>query len=109
MSKIMIVDDDPHIRQLAAVFLKDEGYDIVQASDGLEALTKLETTKVDLVVLDIMMPNMDGWELCRQLREAYDMPLLMLTAKAEMNDKVHGFQLGTDDYLVKPFEPMELV
>ena len=109
MSKILIVDDDPHIRQLAAVFLKDEGYDIIQASDGVEALTKLETTKVDLVVLDIMMPNMDGWELCRQLRESYDMPLLMLTAKAETNDKVHGFQLGTDDYLVKPFEPMELV
>ncbi|MEP6988467.1 MAG: response regulator transcription factor, partial [Chloroflexota bacterium] len=109
MSKILIVDDDPNIRQLAAVFLKDEGYDIVQASDGMEALAKLEMTKVDLVVLDIMMPNMDGWELCRQLREAYDMPLLMLTAKAETNDKVHGFQLGTDDYLVKPFEPMELV
>jgi two-component system OmpR family response regulator len=109
MSKILIVDDDPHIRQLAAVFLKDEGYDIVQASDGVEALAKLETIKVDLVVLDIMMPNMDGWELCRQLREYYDMPLLMLTAKGETTDKVQGFQLGTDDYLVKPFEPLELV
>lgn len=109
MNKIMIVDDDPHIRQLAAVFLKGEGYDIVQASDGVEALAKLETTKVDLAVLDIMMPNMDGWELCRQLRESYDMPLLMLTAKGEMTDKVYGFQLGTDDYLVKPFEPLELV
>ncbi len=109
MSKILIVDDDPNIRQLAAVFLKDEGYDIVQASDGVEALAKLEAVKVDLVVLDIMMPNMDGWELCRQLREYYDMPLLMLTAKAETSDKVQGFQLGTDDYLVKPFEPLELV
>src|ERR1041385_8475828 len=109
MSKILIVDDDPHIRQLAAVFLKDEGYDIIQASDGVEALAKLETIKVDLVVLDIMMPNMDGWELCRQLREYYDMPLLMLTAKGETTDKVQGFQLGTDDYLVKPFEPLELV
>src|SRR5215213_10684993 len=109
MSKIMIVDDDPNIRQLAAVFLKDEGYDIIQASDGVEALAKLETIKVDLVVLDIMMPNMDGWELCRQLREMYDFPLLMLTAKGETTDKVHGFELGTDDYLVKPFEPLELV
>jgi len=109
MSKILIVDDDPNIRQLAAVFLKDEGYDIVQASDGVEALMKLETVKVDLTILDIMMPNMDGWELCRQLRESYDMPLLMLTAKAETSDKVQGFQLGTDDYLVKPFEPLELV
>ena len=68
MSKILIVDDDPHIRQLAAVFLKDEGYDIVQASDGLEALTKLETTKVDLVVLDIMMPNKDGWSVLTDLK-----------------------------------------
>ncbi len=109
MNKILIVDDDPNIRQLAAVFLKDEGYDIVQASDGIEALKKLETTKVDLVVLDIMMPNMDGWELCRQLRDYYDIPILMLTAKGETSDKVQGFQLGTDDYLVKPFEPLELV
>lgn len=109
MNKILIVDDDPNMRQLAAVFLKDEGYDIVQASDGIEALKKLETTKVDLVVLDIMMPNMDGWELCRQLREYYDIPILMLTAKGETSDKVQGFQLGTDDYLVKPFEPLELV
>jgi len=109
MNKIMIVDDDPHIRQLAAVFLKDEGYDIVQASDGVEALAKLETTKVDLIVLDIMMPNMDGWEFCSQVRDYYDIPILMLTAKGEMSDKVHGFQLGTDDYLVKPFEPLELV
>ncbi len=109
MNKIMIVDDDPHIRQLAVVFLKDEGYDIVQASDGLEALAKLETTKVDLIVLDIMMPNMDGWEFCGQVRDYYDIPILMLTAKGEMTDKVHGFQLGTDDYLVKPFEPLELV
>ena len=105
----MIVDDDPHIRQLAAVFLKDEGYDIVQASDGVEALNKLETTKVDLIVLDIMMPNMDGWEFCGQVRDYYDIPILMLTAKGEMTDKMHGFQLGTDDYLVKPFEPLELV
>ncbi len=103
------MDDDPHIRQLAAVFLKDEGYDIVQASDGVEALAKLETTKVDLIVLDIMMPKMDGWEFCSQVRDYYDIPILMLTAKGEMTDKVHGFQLGTDDYLVKPFEPLELV
>lgn len=105
----MIVDDDPHIRELARVFLHNEGFDIYEAADGLEALSQLETTKVDLVVLDIMMPNMDGWELCRQLRAAYDMPLLMLTAKGETSQKVKGFELGTDDYLVKPFDPPELV
>jgi two-component system, OmpR family, response regulator len=109
MSKILIVDDDPHIRELARVFLRNEGFDVYEAADGLEAMTLLESVTVDMVVLDIMMPNMDGWELCRQLRASYDFPLLMLTAKSETADKVQGFQLGTDDYLVKPFEPLELV
>ena len=109
MTRVMIVDDDPHIRELARLFLHNEGFDIYEAADGVEALSQLETTKIDLVVLDIMMPNMDGWELCRQLRAAYDIPLLMLTAKGETSQKIKGFELGTDDYLVKPFEPLELV
>jgi DNA-binding response OmpR family regulator len=109
MSKILIVDDDPHIRELVGVFLQDEGFELVEASDGIEALAKLETVKVDLAVLDIMMPKMDGWELCQQLKESYDFPILMLTAKGETSQKLKGFQLGTDDYLVKPFEPLELV
>ncbi len=109
MSKILIVDDDAYIRELSRVFLREQGFDIYEASDGLEALTLLETVTVDMVILDLMMPNMDGWELCRQLRADYDFPLLMLTAKNTTNDKVIGFQLGTDDYLVKPFEPLELV
>lgn len=109
MSKILIVDDDPYIRELLRVFLKNEGFDIYEAADGVEALSILEAVIVDMVILDIMMPNMDGWELCRQLRTAYDFPLLMLTAKGETTDKVQGFQLGTDDYLIKPFEPLELV
>ncbi len=78
-------------------------------SDGVDALSKLDKIKVDLAILDIMMPKMDGWELCRQLRELYDFPILMLTAKGETSQKLKGFQLGTDDYLVKPFEPLELV
>jgi len=109
MSKILIVDDDPHIRELARVFLRDEGFDVYEAVDGVDALVKLESTTVDIVILDVMMPNMDGWELIRQLRAYYDFPLLMLTAKGETHDKIKGFQLGTDDYLVKPFEPLELV
>ena len=109
MSRILIVDDDPHIRELARVFLRDAGFDVYESADGVEALAKLESVTVDMVILDIMMPNMDGWELCRQLRAAYDFPLLMLTAKGTTNDKLLGFQLGTDDYLVKPFEPLELV
>ncbi len=109
VSKILIVDDDPHIRELARVFLREEGLDTYEAADGIEALTTLESVKVDLVILDIMMPRMDGWELCRELRECYDLPVLMLTAKGETNQKIKGFQLGADDYLVKPFEPLELV
>jgi DNA-binding response OmpR family regulator len=110
MSNILLVDDDPHIRQLVRVLLEREGFTIIEAGDGVAALTQLATVSVDLVVLDLMMPNMDGWELCRQTRAAAtDLPLLMLTAKGETSDKVRGFQLGTDDYLVKPFEPVELV
>jgi DNA-binding response OmpR family regulator len=109
MSHILIVDDDPNIRELAGVFLRDEGFAICEAADGVEALEKLQTAKVDLVVLDIMMPNMDGWDLCREIKAYYDIPVLMLTAKGETSQKIKGFQLGTDDYLVKPFEPLELV
>jgi DNA-binding response OmpR family regulator len=109
MSKILVVDDDPHIRELVGVFLRAEGFDICEASDGVEALAKLVALKVDMVILDVMMPKMDGWDLCRELRASYDFPLLMLTAKGETSQKIKGFQLGTDDYLVKPFEPLELV
>jgi DNA-binding response OmpR family regulator len=109
MSKLLLVDDDPHIRELASVFLHNEGFDIYEANDGVEALATLESVVVDMIILDIMMPNMDGWELCQQLRANYDFPILMITAKGETKDKLHGFQLGTDDYLVKPFEPLELV
>ncbi|GAA4833973.1 envelope stress response regulator transcription factor HitR [Paenibacillus vulneris] len=109
MAKLMIVDDDSHIRELVRVFLSGEGFEVIEASDGVEALALLESVTVDMVILDIMMPNMDGWELCRELREHYELPLLMLTAKGETAQKVKGFELGTDDYLVKPFDPLELV
>jgi two-component system, OmpR family, response regulator len=109
MTQILIVDDDPHIRELLRLLLKNEGFEIREAGDGVEALALLESAKADLVILDIMMPNMDGWTLCRELREHYDLPLLMLTAKGETMQKIKGFELGTDDYLVKPFEPLELV
>ncbi len=98
-----------HILGLVCVLLEREGLDVAAAADGREALAKLETIRADMVILDAMMPNRDGWELCRQLRQAGDLPLLMITAKGETSDKVKGFQLGADDYLVKPFEPAELV
>ncbi|NOU98160.1 response regulator [Paenibacillus sp. LMG 31456] len=110
MSKIIVVDDDPFIRQLIKSSLLSEGFQIIDSTNGLEALEVLERTNVDMVILDIMMPLMDGWELCERLRGLYpDLPLLMVTAKSESVHKIRGFHLGTDDYLVKPFDPMELV
>lgn len=104
------MDDDPHIRELVEVFLRAEGMDeIYGASDGLEALQILEGNNIDLAIIDVMMPNMDGWELCRRMRQDYDFPILMLTAKGETSQIVKGFELGSDDYLVKPFEPVVLI
>ncbi|MGG4205178.1 response regulator transcription factor [Paenibacillus jamilae] len=109
MTCVLVVDDDPHIRELVGHFLRMEGLEVVEAVDGLDAMRIFDQIKVDLLVLDIMMPGMDGWELCRKLREQTDLPLLMLTAKGETSQIVKGFALGTDDYLVKPFDPMVLV
>lgn len=109
MTKILIVDDDAHIRELINLLLRKEGFDLYEASDGMQALKVMEKVKIDLAVIDIMMPNIDGWQLCKELREFSDIPILMLTAKGETTQKVKGFGLGADDYLVKPFEPIELV
>jgi two-component system OmpR family response regulator len=109
MCKILIVDDDSHIRELVRVFLRNDGFEVIEAVDGVEALSKLDSVKVDLAIIDIMMPKMDGWKLCQELKATFDIPVLMLTAKGETSQKFKGFQLGTDDYLVKPFEPLELV
>lgn len=109
MSTILVVDDDPHIRELVVVFLRGAGFDTAEAADGLQALAELAARKADLAIVDVMMPSLDGWELCRELRQSYDLPVLLLTAKGETSQKIKGFQLGADDYLVKPFEPLELV
>lgn len=109
MTKLLVVDDDVNIRELLYLFLKKEGFDVYEAADGLKALEMLNTVKIDLAIIDIMMPNMDGWQLCGELREFYDIPVLMLTAMGDTSQKVKGFELGADDYLVKPFEPIELV
>jgi len=109
MSKILIVDDDAHIRELVRVFLREDGFDVSEAADGLEALSQLDSMKVDLAIIDVMMPRMDGWQLCEEIKAGFDIPILMLTARGETSQKLKGFQLGTDDYLVKPFEPLELV
>jgi DNA-binding response OmpR family regulator len=109
MARVMIVDDDNHIREVVSIFLQQEGLKVQEAINGKDALDQLETSQVDMVILDIMMPKMDGWELCAQLRKYYDFPILMLTAKGETTDKIKGFRVGTDDYLTKPFEVEELV
>ncbi|MEK8129562.1 response regulator transcription factor [Paenibacillus filicis] len=110
MNQILVVDDDPFIRRLVKATLAGEGFTVSEAQHGGEALQVLEDSAIDLVVMDIMMPHMDGWQLCQEIRRFNaDLPLLMVTARAESVDKVRGFQLGADDYLVKPFDPMELV
>lgn len=109
MVKVLMVDDDPNLQLLVAKFLRQAGFETHLAADGVEALEFLSEEQVDLVIVDVMMPRMDGWELCRTLREDYDLAILMLTAKGESRQKVKGFSLGADDYLVKPFDPEELV
>src|SRR5699024_3078311 len=107
--KILVVDDDPHIRELLHLYLRKEGYDALFAENGKEALDLLQETAVHLAIVDIMMPEMDGYELCEKIRTEYDIPIMMLTAKGEITDKEKAFLAGTDDYIVKPFEPKEVL
>ncbi|WP_028612464.1 response regulator transcription factor [Paenibacillus harenae] len=109
MPKIIVADDDSNIRELVSLFLRREGYQVIEAIDGVDALEKLGAVRADLAIIDVMMPRMDGWALCASMRSSYDIPLLMLTAKGETSQKVKGFELGADDYMVKPFDPPELI
>lgn len=109
MTTLLIVDDDDNIRELLELLLSAEGYQIILAENGEVALEKLEMHSIDVAIIDVMMPKMDGWELVEAIRSYSDMPLLMLTAKGETAQKVRGFSLGADDYLTKPFEPIEVI
>lgn len=110
MSKIMIIDDDPNIRELVCALMKDGGFEVCEAKDGRDALLNITAENPDLAIVDLMMPNMDGYGLCRKLRQYYEnLPVLMLTAKSELASKVKGFEAGADDYLTKPFEGDELL
>ena len=110
MFQILIVEDDSSLRKLISATLKQHGYSCHTANDGLEALDVMEKTNIDLIISDVMMPNMDGYELTRQLRRAkYDLPILMVTAKETFEDKQEGFTAGTDDYMVKPIDLNEMV
>lgn len=109
MLTILIVDDDPHIRELLRFYLQKDGYRTIEAGDGQEALDRLEEENIHLALVDVMMPNMNGYELCRHIRSYYDIPVMMITAKGEIADKESAYDAGTDDYLVKPFEPKEVL
>lgn len=110
MANVLVIDDDPYIRELVGVLLSGEGFVVTEAENGRDALAKLGERKIDLCVLDLMMPGMDGFEFCRHARKYHaELPILMLTAKGDISQKVKGFELGADDYLVKPFENIELI
>ncbi len=106
---ILVVDDDKEIVGLVEIYLLNEGYRVVKALDGREALDALERYPVQLVILDIMMPHLDGLEVCRRIRKERNIPIIMLSAKSEEMDKITGLGTGADDYMTKPFHPMELV
>lgn len=109
MIHILIADDDPHIRELLTYYLQTEGYGVIEAADGAEASAILASRPVHLAVIDVMMPGKDGFQLCEEIREDYDIPVILLTAKDQLADKEKGYALGTDDYVTKPFEPKELL
>jgi DNA-binding response OmpR family regulator len=108
-NRVLVVDDEDHILELARLYLSREGYQIETVADGSQALARFGQVKPDLVVLDIMLPNLDGLTICKEIRKQSPVPIIMLTARDEVTDKVVGLELGADDYLTKPFHPQELV
>ena len=109
LGKILVVDDDLNICELLRLYIEKEGFSVVTANDGAQALKLFEKEQPDLIMLDIMLPELDGWQVCREIRKTSKCPIIMLTAKGEVFDKVLGLELGADDYVVKPFEAKEVV
>jgi two-component system alkaline phosphatase synthesis response regulator PhoP len=109
MSRILVVDDDPGIVKLVRAYLEQVGFEVAVAYDGKKAMQIARNNRPDLVILDLMLPEMDGWDVCRALRKESDVPIIMLTARVEESDKLIGLELGADDYVTKPFSPRELV
>lgn len=109
VEKILVLDDDKNICELLRLYIEKEGYQTVLAHDGKQALAVFEEEKPSLIILDVMMPELDGWQVCREIRKTSDVPIIMLTAKGETFDKVLGLELGADDYVVKPFDSKEIV
>lgn len=107
--KILVVDDEKEIADLIEVYLKNDGYTVYKFYNGIEALNCIKETKLDLAILDIMLPDIDGFHICRKIREKFFYPVIMLTAKVEDSDKIMGLTLGADDYITKPFNPLEVL
>jgi DNA-binding response OmpR family regulator len=107
--KILAVDDEQGIRDIIKEYITSEEYEVIEAADGVEALNLMKQVTVAMVILDVMLPKMDGWTVCREIRKTSDIPIIMLSARGEEYDKLFGFELGVDDYLVKPFSPRELL
>lgn len=105
---VLVVDDEKEIRKIIGTYLLQEGIVVLEAEDGYEALKVFDNEKIDLIILDVMMPKMDGWQVCKEIRKQSKVPIIMLTARGEEYDKLFGFELGVDDYVVKPFSPREL-
>ncbi|PYG87628.1 two-component system response regulator VanR [Ruminiclostridium sufflavum DSM 19573] len=106
---ILIVDDEKEIADLIEVYLKNDGYTVYKFYSGMEALKCIESTKLDMAILDVMLPDIDGFRICQKIRENYFFPIIMLTAKVEDSDKIMGLTIGADDYITKPFNPLEVV
>ncbi|MDX8364653.1 response regulator transcription factor [Cytobacillus sp. IB215665] len=106
---ILVTDDDKEIRDGIEIYLSNEGYKVIKAANGIETLQQLENNEVHLIIMDIMMPQMDGIAATFKIRDKYNIPIIMLSAKAEDTDKIHGLSVGADDYITKPFHPMELI
>ena len=109
MFQILVVEDDKSAARLMKAVLKHAGYDVFEAGNGLEALDVMDVQHIDLIVLDVMMPKMDGWQVCREIRASSRVPIIMLTARSDEQDELQGFQLGVDEYISKPFSPKILV
>lgn len=109
MSRILVVDDEYRIRQLIRKYAEFEGYEVEEAVDGMQAIEVCRKQDFDLIIMDVMMPELDGFSACREIRKFRQTPIIMLSARGEEYDKIHGFELGSDDYVVKPFSPKELM
>lgn len=109
MSKILVCDDESKIREIIKKYAVFSNYNVIEAGNGLEALKKIKEDKIDLIIIDIMMPELDGFSTVKEIRKNFDTPIIMLSAKGEEYDKIHGFELGIDDYVVKPFSGKELM